>query len=165
MARFKRPAAAVAHAVITPYLLPMKGSGDRAFVEMGFRWREDLVPEGRLRKVVPPEGFTLEETDGELLVLVDSKGYPRSIISNPTASFPLIYPVKRFKPDVEETRSGWRMLVREWNTVLVRGGVFETGAGAQRAAMEWLKENKPGWSSYIARVNFRSDPPKWKLFG
>ncbi|MHC4835412.1 MAG: hypothetical protein ACYTCN_05555 [Planctomycetota bacterium] len=165
MARFTRPVEAATHGVITPYLLPMKGSGNRAFVEMGFRWRSDFDLKERLRPVVPPEGFTLEETDGGLLAIVDAAGYPRSIISDPTGKTPLIHPIKRFQPDVEETKDGWRMLVREWDTVLVRGGVFKTGAGGFRASVEWLKENKPGWSSYISRVNFRGDPPKWKLFG
>jgi len=164
MARFTRPAQVVEHQVITPYLLPMKGSSDRAFVEMGFRWRGEFDLQERLRRVVLPEGFTIEKTDSELLMVVDSANYPRSTISSPTGETPLIFPIKRFKPDVEETQDGWQMLIREWNTVLVRGGVFETGAGAYRAATDWLKENKPGWSSFVARVNFREDPPKWKLF-
>lgn len=164
MARFTRPATVIETEDITPYLLPMKGSDDRAFVEMGFRWRGGLNPNERLRRVVLPEGFTLEEADRGVLVIVDSSGYPRSIVNNPDSSTPIIFPIKRFKPDVEETRDGWRMIVREWNGIIVRGQVFKTGAGAQRAAMEWLRENKPGWSSFISRVNFRGNPPKWKLF-
>lgn len=164
MARFTRPAEAVSHAVITPYLLPMKGSSNKAFVEMGFRWRSDIDQQERLRKAVLPEGFTLEETDGELLAIVDSAGYPRSLIRNSTGSAPLISPVKRFTPDVENVQGGWRMLVREWNTVLVRGEILSTGEGAIRAARGWLEENKSGWKSYISRVNFRGDPPRWKLF-
>lgn len=162
--RFRRNIEKTPVEAISPYRLPMKGSRDKAFVEMNFRWRGDYDPKSRLRQVVLPSGFVIEEMSSDLLIVADSNKYPRASIGNPSEGIPFILPVKRFNPGVEEVSGGWRMLVNEWNKVLVRGKVFATGADALKSGSDWLADNKPGWDSYIARVNFRASPPKWNLF-
>jgi len=166
MTRFKRNIAVSPPENVSLYRLPMKGSNHLAFAEMNFRWRGPVNNDDALRSVVMPDGFTLDEVSGELFEIRDEKLYPRAVVRSPLDRDrkPSIVPLKRFSADTEQVADGWKMLIREWGRVIIRGEIFSSSEEAVDSAKRWLDSNKVGWESYTARVNFRGKPPEWKLF-
>jgi len=143
----------------------MKGSNHPAFVDMNFRWRGSLDLKESLRSVVLPDGFTLNEIDGEFFEIYDKDKYPRAVVKVPAdkSRSPAITPIKRFSADTEQVADGWKMLIREWGRVVIRGDVFSSSNEAVESAKGWLNSKRPGWDSYTSRVNFRGNPPRWRL--
>lgn len=148
--------------------LPDRGSSHPAFIQMGFSWGELAWDNMRYKDVTLPDDFVLRSTvRREWFEIRDGNGYPRARVYEPSpmlmGALPFITPVRRFDPDSEPHIGGkWKMVVREWGRIFVRGKLYATEKDAILAATSWLDETKSGWADYVSDVNFSGRVPEWK---
>ena len=140
--------------VASDMVLPVRGSGHPAFVEMRFLWGASLVDDPRFRSVTMPAGFLLKEISESRLEVRDPGGFPRAVVLIPggRGAMPSISPVRRFSFGADPLRAGFRGFVSDWRSIVYRTAVLPTQADALCLTKKWLDDNKPKWEPTIATL-------------